>query len=104
MCPGTAQGYGYLGPDEVPIFTLPGAPESAFVAFELFVRPMIRSMLGLPRLERAQIQARLSGCPSPGARGPQIPAGAPARTAVDAAAGHRVSSSRASRACAWPTA
>ena len=60
MSPGAPQGYGYLGPDEVPIFTLPGAPASAFVAFELFVRPMIRCLLGLPRLEREPVSARLS--------------------------------------------
>ena len=60
MSPGMAQGHGYLGPDEVPIFTLPGNPASAFVAFELFVRPVIRRMLGHHQLFRPLITARLT--------------------------------------------
>jgi molybdopterin molybdotransferase len=60
MSPGPAQGHGYMGPDEVPIFALPGAPASAFVAFDLFVRPVIRRLLGLPRLSREPVTATLS--------------------------------------------
>jgi molybdopterin molybdotransferase len=56
-----AQGHGYLGPDHVPIFTLPGNPASAFVAFELFVRPVIRRMLGHQQVFRPLISARLTG-------------------------------------------
>ncbi len=59
MTPGIAQGYGHLGPDEVPVFTLPGRPFSAFVAFETFVRPVIRRMLGRPDPARAAQRARL---------------------------------------------
>jgi molybdopterin molybdotransferase len=58
--PGMAQGHGHLGPDEVPIFTLPGNPSSAFVAFELFVRPVIRRMLGHASVFRPLVQARLT--------------------------------------------
>jgi molybdopterin molybdotransferase len=58
--PGMAQGHGHLGPDEVPIFTLPGTPSSAFVAFELFVRPVIRRMLGHASVFRPLVQARLT--------------------------------------------
>ena len=58
--PGGAQGHGYLGPDKVPIFTLPGNPASAFVSFELFVRPVIRRMLGHQQVFRPLIQARLT--------------------------------------------
>jgi molybdopterin molybdotransferase len=60
IAPGMAQGHGYLGPDHVPIFTLPGNPSSAFVSFELFVRPVIRRMLGHQQLFRPLIQARLT--------------------------------------------
>ncbi|MBS1241018.1 MAG: molybdopterin molybdochelatase [Gemmatimonadetes bacterium] len=60
MSPGMAQGHGYLGPDNVPIFTLPGNPSSAFVAFEIFVRPVIRRMLGHQQVFRPLIPARLT--------------------------------------------
>jgi molybdopterin molybdotransferase len=60
VAPGMAQGHGHLGPDEVPIFTLPGNPSSAFVAFELFVRPVIRRMLGHASVFRPLGQARLT--------------------------------------------
>lgn len=59
MAPGIAQGYGHLGPDAIPVFTLPGRPFSAFVAFEAFVRPVIRRMLGRPDPARAVQRARL---------------------------------------------
>ena len=38
MQPGMPQGFGVLGPDRTPIFTLPGNPVSAYVSFLLFVR------------------------------------------------------------------
>ncbi len=46
MQPGMPQGFGVVGSDEVPIFTLPGNPVSAYVGFELFVRPAIRKLAG----------------------------------------------------------
>lgn len=46
MQPGMPQGFGVVGPDEIPIFTLPGNPVSAYVSFELFVRPAIRKLAG----------------------------------------------------------
>lgn len=60
MNPGMPQGHGALGPDATPIFTLPGNPASAFVAFEVFVRPVIRRMLGHPRIFRPLMAARLT--------------------------------------------
>jgi molybdopterin molybdotransferase len=39
--PGMPQGFGVIGPDSVPIFTLPGNPVSAYVSFQLFVRPTL---------------------------------------------------------------
>jgi molybdopterin molybdotransferase len=40
------QGFGMVG--GTPIFTLPGNPVSAFVSFELFVRPALRALQALP--------------------------------------------------------
>lgn len=42
------------------IFGLPGNPVSAFVTFELFVRPMIRAMQGHPTLDNRVVRARLT--------------------------------------------
>lgn len=41
------------------LFGLPGNPVSTFVTFELFVRPALRSMLGLPGLGRSRDRAVL---------------------------------------------
>ncbi len=59
--PGGLQGFGTIGEDEIPVFALPGAPVSAFVAFEVFVRPAIRRMLGMTRVHRPSVSARLLG-------------------------------------------
>lgn len=60
MQPGMPQGFGRVGPDGTPIFTLPGNPVSAFVSFEVFVRPAIRRMLGRETLYRPLVRAVLS--------------------------------------------
>ena len=52
MQPGMPQGFGVIGPDETPIFTLPGNPVSSFISFEVFVRPALRALQGLGPLER----------------------------------------------------
>jgi molybdopterin molybdotransferase len=39
MQPGMPQGFGLVGADSTPIFTLPGNPVSAYVSFQLFARP-----------------------------------------------------------------
>ncbi|HEX8496038.1 MAG TPA: gephyrin-like molybdotransferase Glp [Actinomycetales bacterium] len=57
MQPGMPQGFGAIGPTSTPIFTLPGNPVSAFVSFEMFVRPVIRRLAGHPGLQRAQVTA-----------------------------------------------
>ena len=46
MQPGKPQGFGTVGDDHTPIFTLPGNPVSAYVSFETFVLPAIRRMMG----------------------------------------------------------
>lgn len=70
MQPGRPQGYGTIGPDDTPIFTLPGNPVSAYVSFELFVRPVIRAMMGAEPLHRPQVRAVLAAdvSASPGRR------------------------------------
>ncbi len=47
MQPGKPQGFGVVGDDETPIFTLPGNPVSAYISFQVFVLPAIRRMLGM---------------------------------------------------------
>jgi molybdopterin molybdotransferase len=59
MHPGSVQGFGRLGPDEVPTFLLPGNPVSALVVFEVLVRPLIRSALGKINPYRRTISASL---------------------------------------------
>jgi molybdopterin molybdotransferase len=46
MQPGKPQGFGVVGEDETPIFTLPGNPVSAYVSFEMFVAPAIHKLTG----------------------------------------------------------
>ena len=68
MRPGAPLGFGLLGP--MPWIGLPGNPVSTMVTFELFVRPVLRRMLGHARLfrrpvpviveERVTIGARLT--------------------------------------------
>jgi molybdopterin molybdotransferase len=69
MQPGMPQGHGTLGPDDTPIFTLPGNPVSAYVSFEVFVRPVIRRMLGHAQIYRPVVRAVLvDPLPSPAGR------------------------------------
>ena len=57
MQPGMPQGFGTIGPDATPIFGLPGNPVSAFVSFEVFVRPAVRRMLSVEPLHRPVARA-----------------------------------------------
>lgn len=66
MQPGMPQGFGTLGEDRVPIVTLPGNPVSAYVSFEVFVRPLIKKMMGFTDITRPQVRATvLEGFASP---------------------------------------
>jgi molybdopterin molybdotransferase len=60
MQPGMPQGFGAVGADSTPIFTLPGNPVSAYVSFEVFVRPALRKMLGEPQLHRPSVGATVT--------------------------------------------
>ncbi len=58
MQPGKPQGFGVIGPDQTPVFGLPGNPVSALVSFEVFVRPALRRMLGADSVTRPVVSAR----------------------------------------------
>ncbi|MFI0463297.1 MULTISPECIES: molybdotransferase-like divisome protein Glp [Saccharopolyspora] len=59
MQPGSVQGFGRLGPDEIPTFVLPSNPVSALVVFEVLVRPLIRAALGKINPHRRTVSAEL---------------------------------------------
>jgi molybdopterin molybdotransferase len=61
MQPGMPQAFGLIGPDKTPFFGLPGNPVSAYVSFEVFVRPALRRMLGAEPINRPTVRARLAG-------------------------------------------
>lgn len=56
--PGKPLAYGRWG--ETVFFGLPGNPASSLITFELFVRPMLRRMLGYSDVLRPIVQARLT--------------------------------------------
>jgi molybdopterin molybdotransferase len=66
MRPGAPIGFGTLG--GTPWVGLPGNPVSAMVTFELFVRPLLRRMLGHTRLFRRPVPVVLEEPVSIGAR------------------------------------
>ena len=68
MQPGMPQGFGVIGGGTeggrdrgVPIFTLPGNPVSAYVSFQVFVRPAIAALQGADDLSLPAVQATLTG-------------------------------------------
>jgi molybdopterin molybdotransferase len=61
MQPGMPQGFGTVGPHGTPIFTLPGNPVSAYVSFQIFVRPAARALQGLEPERFPRVRAVLTG-------------------------------------------
>ncbi|MGC9539224.1 gephyrin-like molybdotransferase Glp [Streptomyces sp. UG1] len=59
MQPGKPQGFGSIGPDHTPLLALPGNPVSSYVSFEIFVRPAIRTLMGLADVHRPRVKATL---------------------------------------------
>jgi molybdopterin molybdotransferase len=57
MQPGKPQGFGTIGEDDTPIFTLPGNPVSSYVSFEVFVLPALRRMMGKLPYRRPLVRA-----------------------------------------------
>ena len=60
MQPGKPQGFGVVGEDSTPIFTLPGNPVSSYVSFEVFVLPALRKMMGRTVLSRPMMRATIT--------------------------------------------
>ena len=58
MQPGKPQGFGLIGAEGTPLLALPGNPVSSYVSFELFVRPVIRTLMGLEPVRREPVTAR----------------------------------------------
>lgn len=59
MQPGSAQGFGSIGPDNTPVFVVPGNPVGALLSFEIFIRPLIRRLMGNIALHHRTIEATL---------------------------------------------
>lgn len=73
MQPGKPQGLGTLD-DGTPVFCLPGNPVSAFVSFEVFVRPAILKMRGFASVRRPRLTAVVvDGWRSPAGRAQYMP-------------------------------
>jgi molybdopterin molybdotransferase len=69
MQPGKPQGFGVVGDDATPIFTLPGNPVSSYVSYEMFVLPALRRMMGRVPYTRPTVEATLThGVSSPAGR------------------------------------
>ena len=81
MSPGRQLGVGTI--EGTPIFCLPGDPVSAQIAFETFIRPVLRQIAGWQDLHRASVPATLaSGWHSPARKRQFVPvhlSGSPAR-------------------------
>ncbi len=60
MQPGKPQGFGTVGDDDTPVFTLPGNPVSSYVSFEVFVVPALRRMMGRLPYKRPRVVATLT--------------------------------------------
>jgi molybdopterin molybdotransferase len=58
MQPGKPQGFGLIGADRVPMIMLPGNPVSSFVSFEVFVRPVLRKLMGVEPHVRPTVKAQ----------------------------------------------
>ena len=57
MVPGRRHIHGHVGLDETPVFVLPSSPIGAYVAFEAFVRPVLRRMAGHKDIYRTVVRA-----------------------------------------------
>jgi molybdopterin biosynthesis enzyme len=52
--------FGTIGEDKIPVVAVPGDPVSAFLSSELFIRPMIRTMLGVGNVFRSTMRATVT--------------------------------------------
>jgi molybdopterin molybdotransferase len=61
MQPGMPQGFGTIGEDQTPIFTLPGNPVSAYVSFQLFVLAALGALQGDRARRLLSVRATVTG-------------------------------------------
>ncbi len=61
MQPGMPQGFGTIGEDSTPIFTLPGNPVSAYVSFQVFVLAALGALQGQLDRRLPSVHAALTG-------------------------------------------
>ncbi|GIM85142.1 molybdopterin molybdotransferase MoeA [Salinispora arenicola] len=59
LYPGTALGFGTVGPEEVPVVCLPGDPGAALIGFEVLARPVINLLAGAEPVFRPGVRAHL---------------------------------------------
>ena len=52
--------FGTIGEDKIPVVAVPGDPVSAFLSSELFIHPMIRTMLGVGNVFRSTMRATVT--------------------------------------------
>ena len=57
ITPGGAQGVGVLGEERIPVLTLPSNPLSVFVSFEVFIRPLLRKLMGFEQAQEPLLPA-----------------------------------------------
>lgn len=57
LSPASWQGLGTLGQDNTPVAVVSNDPTSAYIAFEIFIRPVLRQMLGQDRVLRPVVRA-----------------------------------------------
>lgn len=56
MRPGKPHGFGLIGEDPTPVMIVPSPPVSAFAAFEVFVRPVLRKLSGTEPFVRSTVR------------------------------------------------
>ena len=61
MQPGMPQGFGMIGEDGIPIFTLPGNPVSAYVSFQIFVLAALGALQGQRDWRLPSVHATVTG-------------------------------------------
>lgn len=69
MEPGGQQGFGLIGQDQIPLLMLSSAPTSAYAAYQVFGRPMLRKLMGARQVIPEAISCILDGEISAGESG-----------------------------------
>ncbi len=59
--PGGRIGFALVGDDEVPLIMMPDDPVEAYVNYQVFVRPLVRKLMGAPVVNREQVNCLAGG-------------------------------------------